>query len=82
MTLLKHISLAGAVSQPSYSYGPECRLDRTRSQAFDELMASSPVGLYADLLWSIQELNLTGQSLCFQWAAWSAAAPQQLSWMA
>ncbi|KAL4429043.1 hypothetical protein ABPG77_006082 [Micractinium sp. CCAP 211/92] len=46
---------------PSYSWPDRCKLDPSKSQAFDQLMASSASGIFADLLFAIKDLNLTGK---------------------
>lgn len=48
--------------QPMYIWPPECTLDPTLTQAYDELMNQSATSIYADLLYALKELNLTSEA--------------------
>lgn len=45
----------------SYLLRSACPRCKRNPQAFDQLMSSSPSGIFADLLFTIKDLNLTGK---------------------
>lgn len=47
--------------QPTYEWPLDCLLDPTKAQAYDELMSSSPSGIFADLIFALRDLSLQGE---------------------
>ncbi|PSC74266.1 hypothetical protein C2E20_2665 [Micractinium conductrix] len=48
-------------SPPRYEWRAECILDPTKFQAYDDLIRGSSSGIFADLLFTLRELNLTAE---------------------